>query len=539
MEGKQTGLVSSLSEFAIGKSPLRIDVWIPDQHEHPPGIREVLESTSVMMVDSDRMPALAVPQHIIRALQYWSTTYQNFADAYMAIPFGSRIIVDSIQPNVRDIEITFLPNYEVERQWLSVTALQSMWQLPQSAWPRIVDISEIQFVRQIHEAVTLVKLPDREGFSEIFVFKALVNDVKHMYHELKVLLTLPPHLYIIPRPFYVATKRCRFGGKNGVCGFVLPYLPQGTLQSTLRKSDYEGTLNIHHTLRWARQATSVLTHIRESPTGFYSNLKLNNILMTSSSGSSSGIRLEDLNISLIDFEQRTSWYSWTPPEVSYVEYLDYLASNPGSPPSMRAYYGGLLQSTLPAYCQRSIIRRYQASDAPKTYSAGWSALTASEQAFAQVYMLGMLFWCLFEGCPTLNNFITVETFRDEYQEMAFPEFRRTPPALQGLIRKCTVGAREWKCARQPLIRVREKVYPIEKTGRNGEITADAAQTQEIAREWWKGEVEDAEDFVKARFRARKRKIVGLDGGEEVLAFMTERPSLEEVMRTLEQFGASI
>ena len=529
----------AIPDFAIGKPPLRIDVWIPDQHNHPPGLREVLESTSAMVVDSDRVADLPISQHLIRALHYWSDKYPNFTDTYMAMPFGSRIVVESMRPNVREMEITLLPNYKVEQQWLSVTALRAMWQLPYSAWPAIVDISELRFVHQMHEAITLVKLLDREEIAKIFVFKSLVNDVKHMYHELKILLTLPTHTHTVPRPSFIVTKKCRFGGKQGVCGFILPYFPHGTLQSVIERLDHDDPQSIRHRLRWGRQATSVFTHIRDSSAGFYSNLKLNNILVTTSSASDTEVHPEDLDILFIDFEQRISWYSWTPPEVLYIEYLDYLVSSPRTPPAVKSYYKDLLETSIPAYRPRSLTTLYRASDAPQTYSAGWSALTASEQASAQVYLLGVLLWCIFEGCPNLNNFVTVETLRAQPQDRAFPEFRHTPPALRDLIERCTSGAREWKGARQPLKRVRNKIYPIGKTGENGDPAADTVKAQELARKWWKKEVDDAEAFVNARREEREGKTIGLQRAESVLGFMSQRPSLEEVSRILDDLEASL
>lgn len=130
--------------------------------------------------------------------------------------------------------------------------------------------------------------------------------------------------------------------------------------------------------------------------------------------------------------------------------------------------------------------------------------------------------------------ITVETFREDETGKAFPEFEHTPPRLRDLIRKCTAGAREWKGARQPLVRVGNKIFPRGRTGRDGEEMGSWEETQEVARAWWKGEVESTEKFVEARKRQRRARETGAESREESLAFMSQRPRLEEVLEVLGQ-----
>jgi hypothetical protein len=54
-----------------------------------------------------------------------------------------------------------------------------------------------------------------------------------------------------------------------------------------------------------------------SPLGFYSDLKPTNILMVSSD--------QILSTLLIDFELVCAWFSWSPPEVYYLSYIQHLA----------------------------------------------------------------------------------------------------------------------------------------------------------------------------------------------------------------------
>ncbi|MCJ1351316.1 MAG: hypothetical protein MMC33_001300 [Icmadophila ericetorum] len=530
----------TIPHLALRKPPLRVDTWIPDQHNHSPCLREALQSTRAMSVSSRRVPDLAISQYVVRALHFWSMSQPNFSQQYMSLPFGSRIVISRMSHDVQEMDIDLIPNYKVEQEWLSVQTLQDMWHLPESHWPDLLDCEDLQMEGQLYEAISLVSISGK-GDSK-FIFKALVNDIKHMYHEIKLLLTIPPHPNIISRPLHIVTKKCRFGGKVGVCGFIHSYHPHGTLQTILHRSHEDSSVvTLSTRLRWARQVTNALIHIHSSPVGFYTNLKLTNLLMSSSSPSSAAGSPSDpngLSVLLIDFEQHPGWYSWSPPEIAYIEYLDSLVGSPIPPPKVKAYYSTLLRSLNPDYRSRSSINHYQASDAPQTYSAGWQALSSSEQESAQVYLLGMILWCIFEGCASINNMITVETFREEETRKSFPEFEHTPPILRDLIRRCTAGAREWKGLRQPLVRVGNKIFPVGRTGRDGEEVGTWEETQEVARAWWKQEVESAERFVEARKRQKGAKKSSLKGREDVLAFMIQRPSLEKILKVLEQAGES-
>ncbi|KAK4175135.1 hypothetical protein QBC36DRAFT_355502 [Triangularia setosa] len=73
-----------------------------------------------------------------------------------------------------------------------------------------------------------------------------------------------------------------------------------------------------------------LIHIRDHGPGFYSDLKPNNVLLVKPTGPHVGFNvMDDSGLTaplIIDFEQRGSWYGWSPPKVQYVEYLDMLAT---------------------------------------------------------------------------------------------------------------------------------------------------------------------------------------------------------------------
>ena len=525
----------AIPNFALGKPPLRMDTWITDQYQFSRSLRKSLQTNSAMFVSSSQVSKLALSDRVLRALHSWSSSQPDFENSYWAMPFGSRIVIEEMFPDVQSTKIHFIPIYEIEQRWLSVQKLQAMWQLHPGSWPPSIDHTNLKLQRQLHEAISVVSILEQGVDTRSFIFKSLVNDVKYMYHELKLLLNMPSHPNVISKPLYIVTKKSRFGGKVGVCGFILPYLPYGTLQDMLSGST---TFTLSSQVRWARELTEALMHVRASPTKFYSNLKPNNVLMSPTSPSSLNCDPNSLDVKLIDFEQHTGWYSWSPPEVSYIEYLDYLVSSEITPGTARAHFENLLRSYYPAYRPRSRIFYYDASDASETYSPGWTVLSASEQTSAQVYLLGMILWCIFEAQPSLNNFITVETFREVESRQSFPEFKKTPTVLQALIKKCTAGAREWRGLRQPLVRVGHKLYPRDPVTGEPKLEVGSQATQEVAREWWKQELADAEAFVEARKLQKRSRDSDSHDKVGFLSFMVQRPSLEEVLDALDHVEAS-
>ena len=120
-----------------------------------------------------------------------------------------------------------------------------------------------------------------------------------MYSELNILLSMDPHPNIVSRLLYLVGKKCRLGSNVGICEFILEYHPLGNARDEVDQ------------FRWARQITSALIHIRDGPSGFYSNLKLDNILLA--------CRKNNLDAILIDFEQCSGSYAWSPPEINYLE----------------------------------------------------------------------------------------------------------------------------------------------------------------------------------------------------------------------------
>ena len=527
--------------FAVGKPPLRVDVYIPDQLHHPAGLRAALQSHKALLVGGRELTKLGISRLILQRLHSWSNTYADghLESTYFSLPFGSRIVLDAISSDIDKIPVHLVPNYDIERQWLTAAELQDLWQLTPDQWPPILDHSSLQLERQIHEAISVVRLAHLPDDASTFAFKSVSSDVKYFYHELHTLLTTPRHCHIMSPPLYVVTKQCRFGGRIGVCGFVLPFYPLGTLRDALQtgprslQSSSTPRFPLSDRLHWARQVLSALLHIRNSPMGFYTDLKPNNVLLTASASGS-------LDTLLVDFEQRGSWYSWSPPEIYYLEYLEILSASHLVPLPNRTHYTAVLKSYLPSWAPQSRRARYGSSSSTtpsRGFSQPWTSLPLHEQESAQVFMFGKLLWCLLESVGFPNSCVTVETFREEPSDLSFPAFRRTPAPLRDCVRRCTAGAPEWRGRLPSVVRVGERLFPRGMTGRGGEEEGTAEQTQEAARAWWREEVGEAERFVYARVRRREGREE--PGDEDVLGFLGERPTLVEVEEMLGSFAKAI
>ena len=508
--------------FAIGRPPLRIDVYIPDQLDHPPHLMEVLESNRAMLLSGRELEGLPISRIILQRLHSWLNSIgPDLEVAYFSMPFGSRIIMEAIAADVGKIPVHLVPNYDVENQWLSLQELQAMWRLPEGTWPPVLDHSNLQLVRQIHEAITVVHIRGHPKSSEMFAFKAVSVDVKYMYHELKMLLTMQPHDHIMHPALYVVTKKCRFGGKVGVCGFILRFLPHGTLRDALSDTKAVG-VGLSDRLRWTGQLLSALMHIQSTPAGFYTDLKPNNILFSDYEG--------EMGVLLVDFEQRGSWYSWSPPEVYYIEYLEILASSEKVDAEHRERYSNFLARYISDW--KPSLRNERYVDSKYGFSRAWGALDRNERKAAQVFMVGKLLWCIFEHLPFPNSCVTVETFREKPSDQSFPEFRRTPTPLRECIRRCTSGAPEWNGHRAYVVRSGVKLFPRGRMGQGGEPRGTWSETQEAARTGWQHEVDVAERFIVARIKQKEATTVAKDScgnnDDGILGFMRERPSLEEI-----------
>lgn len=521
----------AVPSFAIDSPPLRVDVYIPPLEEHSHPVRQTLKPEMAMYA-TDKQSAIELPisKHVLQALDHWSSSLPNFETLYLSLPFGSRIIVEqlSIDPIATAAATHLVPNYAVEQAMESLDDLKQMW--PRDIqWPATIDTTSLSFRSQHHEAITLVTIPAGNAPTREYVFKSLLRDQKYLYNELKMFLTLPPHPNIIPRPLYIVTHKCRFGGKHGVAGFILAYYPLGSLATHLSP---QTPPSLPTRFRWARQLTSALLHINTAG-AFYPDLKPDNIVLHQSTP---GAQTDAV---LLDLEQRGGWFSWSPPEVAFAEYLEILATR-APDPAARAEFTAILRGYIPDWTPGR-EERYVGSESDNGFSAPWLALArlrdgemggalATLLERAQSYMLGKLLWCVFEGRGVVRCGIDHELLRDPDPEMergAFPEFVETPVEVRGLIRACTTGAGEWEGRRRGLVLRGGRLVPAAWDGDG--VWPSARQTREVARLWWMDEVEAAKEFL-SEITAVKNGEKELVGG--VLGNAMKRPLLREVLDQL-------
>ncbi|KAJ4313577.1 hypothetical protein N0V84_009334 [Fusarium piperis] len=120
----------AVPDFAIGKPPLRIDINVPEFFNTPGYLRDTLLPNSPMFGELETAGKSNIAVHISRALHWWSCQKKGFAKDYFELPFGSRIVFENMSHDVRQINIQFVPVYDIERQWLSTKTLHDMWKLP-------------------------------------------------------------------------------------------------------------------------------------------------------------------------------------------------------------------------------------------------------------------------------------------------------------------------------------------------------------------------------------------------------------------------
>jgi hypothetical protein len=493
--------------FALGKPPLRVDVQMPPIEEFPPSMRAVLRPETAIFTRRTQIADLDISRYLLRALTTWSANMTDFEAQYLELYFGSHIVVRNIQANFRNTEIHMLANFKLEQQMLAVETLQKRWsKIPPTDWPEMVDWADLRFERQIHENISLVRYK-----SQTVVFKSLTRDTSHLYRELKMLLSLRRHPNVMPRPIGIVQWRVRFGGKKGVCGFLLEYFPAGDLEERLR-----GEVAYRDALRWAWQITDALIHVN-SEGGFYPDLKLDNIVLRECNGSTDAV--------LLDFEQRGGWYSWSPPEVLYTEYLETLSA--GLKPSrFRRDVRIALESYIPAGKLPAPEQMYQSSEGE--FSRAWLALVceprdSSVLEKAQVFMLGKLLWCIMEGQTSIRCGLDHETLRDsEPDSLAFPQFKLSPVAIRDLVRRCTLGAPEWQGRQRPVVLRGGRLQTLVRE----DIPATGDITLAVINDWWRAEVEAALAFVRHRVANR----------HEIPEEIQRRPTLVQVSEELRKLG---
>ncbi|KAI9171431.1 hypothetical protein HJFPF1_00914 [Paramyrothecium foliicola] len=489
--------------FLPSVPPMRIDFFIPEPAKLPAELRNLLDvDVTFHTRDASRISHLGITRHILRILQHWTLYDRAAKTIYQDVPFGSRIVLHNLPTRVDEAQITIARAHYLERQLLSVAALNKYWG-DEIALPPTVELGKVQYVSQIHDSVCLVKIGDRT-----WIFKALTSCTKYLYHELRQLLRIPAHAGIVARPAHLITKTCSFGGKVAVVGFTLEYHTRGSLRDLLPYYRLHGMTSLRDETRWSLQLATALLHLRESTGIFYPDLRLDNIVLSDSH-----------DVVMVDFEQRGVWCEFAAPEVNAIEYIRLLAVDEEIAPDVKEKYVSLLNDLLPDWESLGEGEDY---DWPSNgYNVPWACLSPAEQEACEVYMLGRVLWCIFEANSAPQRAAVWLSYRWEPRD-EFPLYNRTPQPMRDLIDRCTRG-------RQPglsrlIVRERNQLVlrQLEKTGKS-----TAHQVQETARAWWSDEIQASESFLAARAE-------GLRNGTWNDNYYN-RPSLKEVRDAIRDF----
>ena len=484
--------------------PVRVDVFLPEPATLPPDMRRVLDIDDAFHTrDSHRVSQLGITRHVIRILHYWTSTKDDHRSLYNGAPFGSRIVFGNFPKNVAETKIQVVFTYYLERQLLSSTTLQGFWDgivnLPPS-----IHLFDLEYISQLHDSVCLVK---HKG--ETHIFKALTSYPKYLYHELKQLLLIPPHPNIMAAPTKVVTKKCGFGGKLAVVGFLLDFHPYGSLRDLLPFLHAHGKMLLEDETKWACQLASALCHIRETTGTFYPDLRLDNIVLSKSQ-----------DLIMVDFEQRGVWCEFAAPEVNAIEYTRLLAIDNNIPLSISDKYGGILNLLVPEWVAMEEGEGYSWPN--EGYNVPWTCLTSREQESCEVYMLGRVLWCIFEAVSAPQRAAVWLSYRWE-PAVEFPGYTRTPPKMRDLIDRCTRGRRPGLSK----FIVRERNQLVLRDADGSTRLSSAAEVQATAREWWKKEIQASENWIVER---GERMMLGTWNENYY-----ERPTLKEVRDELVAF----
>lgn len=492
--------------FAGTIPPFRVDVFIPEPATLPSYVREVLDLEITFYTrDKSRISPLGITRHILRILQHWSSKYDNPAKIYDNLPFGSRIVLHNLPINIAEARISIAPTHYLERQLLSLSTLTEFW-CHDVQLPCAVDINDVTYLTQLHDSVCVVEIE-----SSKWIFKALTSYTKYMYHELRQLLTMPPHPNIISRPVHLVTKTCSFGNKTAVVGFTVENHVHGSLRDLIPFLQLHSQVSDAEKTKWSLQLASALLHLRNETRIFYPDLRLDNIVLSQSR-----------DAIMIDFEQRGVWCEFAAPEVNAIEYIRLLAIDDEIDPAIKDKYADILTSMLPQWEDMGQGEDY--TWPCQGYNVPWACLTRLEQEACEVYMLGRVLWCIFEATSAPQRAAVWLSYRWE-PLVEFPSYTsRTPQPMRDVIDACTRGRKPGLS--KYIVRKQDRLVLRELENMN---VSTAPQVQQTAKEWWAREIEFSEKWLRERAYGMKQGTWNEN--------YYNRPRLQDVYDALVEFQA--
>jgi hypothetical protein len=258
-------------------------------------------------------------------------------------------------------------------------------------------------------------------------------------------------------------------------------------------------LKISDQVKWALQTTQALNHIQTKGPGWYCDLRLDNVLLS-----------ENDDVVLIDFEQRGVMPTFAAPEIRYLDYVLSLVKESSLDGEVKEKYRMLYEQHIGPIGERRITDEYHGS-------APWLCQIKSKREALQVYMLGRLLWCIFEGVSAPQVELWMEYLHEP--DVEFPVFRRTPMSLRPLIERCTEG---W--THNAITAKRRGVWLIPVAD---EREREAGVAIDGLTEMWAGELEKAKLFLSQRTESQ---LIDGTGTEQL-----ERPSLDNILKVLTDF----
>ncbi|KAL2075042.1 hypothetical protein VTL71DRAFT_8822 [Oculimacula yallundae] len=447
--------------------PLRVDTFLPDPRFWPPGLRHDLGFDKAFLFRDWRINHFGICQHILRALEYWSDSFPDFGNLYRDLPFGSRIMFENMSMNIRSIRIRIARTHDLERQLLPLSSLKFGSHFPT---PDTLDISQLTLIRQFQDSAALVRV-SKSPDDDVVVFKTLSDEPKYLNHEMDILLSMPKHENIISRPSQIVTKRCKFGGKIAVVGFTIQYHAQGSLRDILPFRRLHGALKLQDKIKWATQVISALQHIKSKGPGWYCDLRLDNILLS-----------DDDDVILIDFEQRGVLPAFASPLDNYLQYVNILVNDSSLDTTTRKEFKDLYDKHIRPFVPK---RKDQHQGC-----VPWLCMSSLEREASELYMLGRLLWCIFEGVSAPQKEFWME-YKHE-PEIEFPEFRDTPKQLRELILSC---APDWNVAGK---RLQRKAFGLRfRDSSDGKDISEFVFRKQVTAAWHE-EIERAKVFLGGR-----------------------------------------
>jgi hypothetical protein len=508
--------------FSYPITPLRLDAVLLDASELPASLHGSLQLSSLCYMTNITGSKHPLIKKLIETLELFSITEELSHEKLERLPFGSEIQISGITSGSQGMHIELWPNYDLERKMLSLESLKKLWEscIPENRYPPALDIKDLGLVQQIQDSITVVRIRNMPSLGKL-VFKSSTRGSHYLYHELKTLLSMPNHENVIGPPKFIVTKRCCFGGKIFVCGFILPFYPLASLRANLPHLQCNGSETL---FALSVQICAALVHLIES--GIYcSDLRPDNILLSNLEGS--------LKAVLIDFEQRGNWPTWSPPEIYNLEYMQQIMMSDIVPDKYKNY----CLETLDAVGSDRTLRTQESEyyHMEGGCHIAWNTLSCEEQESAMVFLFGKLLWCIFEGIGTVNQFDLLWREGPETNDiLEFPTFARTPYLIRELILDCTAGAPQHNGGLSAVIRRGDQIFRRGDSSSQVKESAYAEEVLNASKSWWQEELARMELFFgRPQLFADGRQWEELKEGY-LWHQAPVRPKLRQVLQRLER-----